>query len=140
MRNFTRLVLLAATFLCLNAPAFAVTTPVVPPTNEPAPTAVKSAVAEFNGLSKKEKKKRINAVKKAIAKHNAEKKAGMEPSTNTLLLVILALLLPPLAVYLHEGELNSRVWISLILTLLFFIPGVIYALIVILGEPKGASA
>ncbi|MBK9570178.1 MAG: YqaE/Pmp3 family membrane protein [Chitinophagaceae bacterium] len=51
-----------------------------------------------------------------------------------MLLVILALLLPPLAVYLHEGVINKRFWISLLLTILFFVPGVIYALIVILGD------
>ncbi|MBA2498147.1 MAG: YqaE/Pmp3 family membrane protein [Chitinophagaceae bacterium] len=55
------------------------------------------------------------------------------PSTNTLLLVILAILLPPLAVYLHQGEINSKFWIALLLTLLFWIPGIIYALVVILG-------
>jgi len=42
--------------------------------------------------------------------------------------------LPPLAVYLHEGVINSKFWISLLLTLLFWLPGVIYALIVILGD------
>ena len=50
------------------------------------------------------------------------------------LALIYAILLPPLGVYLHEGEVNTRFWISLLLTLLFFIPGVIYALIVVLGD------
>ncbi|MFZ5978274.1 MAG: YqaE/Pmp3 family membrane protein [Bacteroidota bacterium] len=48
-------------------------------------------------------------------------------------MVILAILLPPLAVYLHEDAINTKFWIDLILTLLFFLPGIIYALIVILG-------
>ncbi|MDP9229929.1 MAG: YqaE/Pmp3 family membrane protein [Bacteroidota bacterium] len=61
------------------------------------------------------------------------KKAG-EPVTNTLLLVIIAILLPPLAVYLHEGEINNKFWIDLVLTLLFYVPGLIYALVVILGK------
>jgi len=63
-----------------------------------------------------------------------EKKAGREASDNTVLLCILAVLLPPLAVYLHEGEVNNRFWISLLLTLLFWFPGIIYALIIILGD------
>jgi uncharacterized membrane protein YqaE (UPF0057 family) len=66
----------------------------------------------------------------------AAKRAGKAPEENTILLVILALLLPPLAVYLHQGEINTKFWISLILTLLFFVPGVIYALIVVLGDGK----
>ncbi|RNI29358.1 YqaE/Pmp3 family membrane protein [Rufibacter latericius] len=45
--------------------------------------------------------------------------------------IILAILLPPLAVFLHEGEVGSRFWISLLLTILFFLPGVIYALLVV---------
>jgi uncharacterized membrane protein YqaE (UPF0057 family) len=52
--------------------------------------------------------------------------------TDLLLLVILCLLLPPLAVYLSEGSWNTICWISLILTLFFWIPGVIFALIVVL--------
>ncbi len=102
--------------------------------SEPDPTTAKAAVNEFKSLSKKEKKSRIKEAKKEIKAFKSAKKAGAEPSTNTLLLVILALLLPPLAVYLHQGEINSKFWISLLLTLLFFIPGVIYALIVILGN------
>ena len=53
---------------------------------------------------------------------------------NKLLLIIIAILLPPLAVYLHQDDLNTKVLIALILWLLFYIPGLIYALIVILGK------
>ncbi|MEO0311239.1 MAG: hypothetical protein RIQ89_896 [Bacteroidota bacterium] len=49
-----------------------------------------------------------------------------------VLLVILAVLIPPLAMYLFQGSWNNQCWISLLLSLLFFIPGVIYTLIVIL--------
>ncbi len=101
---------------------------------EPDPATVKTAVGEFKNLSKKERKSRIKEAKKEMKAYKAAKKAGAEPSTNTLLLVILAILLPPLAVYLHQGEINSKFWISLLLTLLFWLPGVIYALIVILGN------
>ncbi|MEM1120933.1 MAG: YqaE/Pmp3 family membrane protein [Bacteroidota bacterium] len=52
-------------------------------------------------------------------------------STNNLLLVLIAIFIPPLAVALQEG-LSSRFWISLVLTLLFFLPGMIYSLYVIL--------
>jgi uncharacterized membrane protein YqaE (UPF0057 family) len=104
------------------------------PVSEPDPAAAKAAVAEFKNLSKKERKARIKGAKKELKAYKAAKKAGAEPSTNTLLLVILAILLPPLAVFLHQGEINSKFWISLLLTLLFWLPGVIYALIVILGN------
>ncbi|TDO25122.1 uncharacterized membrane protein YqaE (UPF0057 family) [Sediminibacterium goheungense] len=54
-------------------------------------------------------------------------------STNQVLLGILCVLLPPLAVGLHQGEINGKFWLSLLLTLLFWLPGVIYALIVVFG-------
>ncbi len=100
----------------------------------PKQDAVKSAIAELKSLSRKERKTRIKAIKEKIKDYKAAKKEGREPSTNTLLLVILAILLPPLAVYLYEGEINNRFWISLLLTLLFWLPGVIYALVLILGN------
>lgn len=93
---------------------------------------VKNAVAAFKSLSKKERKTRIADAKELMKNYRAEKVAG-DASSNTVLLAILAILLPPLAVYLHEDAINTKFWISLILTLLFWIPGVIYALIVVLG-------
>lgn len=48
--------------------------------------------------------------------------------TNTILLVILSFLLPPLAVYLVYEEIGTPFLVNLILTILFWIPGVIHAL------------
>jgi uncharacterized membrane protein YqaE (UPF0057 family) len=53
--------------------------------------------------------------------------AGM----NKLLLVILAILLPPLAVFLKTNSAKTTI-LSLLLCLFFWIPGVIYALWVVL--------
>jgi uncharacterized membrane protein YqaE (UPF0057 family) len=131
---FTRSLVLFLALTLIATPVFTATLPALPSTTAPVPATVKAAVDEFHNLSRKEKKERVKEVKKAIRQYKVEKRAGMVPSTNTLLLVILAILLPPLAVYLHEGEINSRFWISLLLTLLFWIPGVIYALIIILGD------
>ena len=103
-------------------------------TIDPDAATVKSALGEFKSLSKKERKSRIKDARKEVKAFKKAKRASDDPSTNTLLLVILAILLPPLAVYLHEGEINNRFWISLLLTLLFWLPGVIYALIIILGD------
>ena len=95
---------------------------------------LKSALAEFKSLSRKERKERIIEAKKEMKAFKANKKNGSDPSTNTLLMVLLSILLPPLAVYLHEGDTNNKFWIDVVLTLLFIIPGIIYALIVVLGE------
>ncbi len=112
------------------APTFVI--PFRPITNTP--VSVKDALNEFKNTSLSEKKERIKAVKATLKEYKANKKAGNEPSTNQTLLIILSILLPPLAVYLHQGEVNNKFWISLLLTLLFWLPGVIYALLVVLGE------
>lgn len=52
-------------------------------------------------------------------------------SENKLLLIIVAILLPPLAVALKSGVGKSLV-INIILTLLFYLPGLIHALMVVL--------
>jgi len=102
--------------------------------SEPSISSVQDAMKEFKNLSKHERKERINEAKKALKQYKMDKKAGAEPSTNTLLLVILAILIPPLAVYLHEGVINGKFWLDLLLTILFFVPGLIYALIVVLSK------
>jgi uncharacterized membrane protein YqaE (UPF0057 family) len=104
-------------------------------TTVPSNEIVSSALKEFHSLSRKERKARIKEARlayKTMSKEGVDA-AQAEPSTNTVLLVILAILLPPLAVYLHQGAINTKFWISLVLTLLFWIPGVIYALLVVLG-------
>jgi uncharacterized membrane protein YqaE (UPF0057 family) len=92
------------------------------------------AMREFKSLSRVERKMRLSNAKKAIKEYKEAKKSGTasDTSTNTLLLVILAILLPPLAVALHEDGINGKFWLCLLLTLCFWIPGVVYALIVIL--------
>nr|WP_246597081.1 YqaE/Pmp3 family membrane protein [Pontibacter aydingkolensis] len=44
--------------------------------------------------------------------------------------IVLAIFIPPLAVFLHDG-IGTSFWINIILTLLFFIPGIIHALLVV---------
>lgn len=59
---------------------------------------------------------------------------GTDDGVATLLLVILCII-PPLgllAVFLHQGEINEKFWISLLLHLLFILPGIIYSLLVVL--------
>ncbi len=58
-------------------------------------------------------------------------KRTLNDDADTLLLVIIAILLPPLAVLLVDG-LTAPFWLDLLLTLLFYFPGLIYALFRIL--------
>lgn len=55
----------------------------------------------------------------------------MAAASTNILAVILAIFLPPLGVAVDQG-ISKEFWICLVLTLLFFVPGLIYALVVIL--------
>ena len=133
----TRLLVLILLLSTVTAPvpaAVPATAPANATTTNPDNNEVKNALKEFRSLSRKERRGRIKDARKTLKEYRAAKKAGQRDETDTVLLVILAILLPPLAVYLHQGEINGKFWLSLLLTLLFWLPGVIYALLVIFGE------
>jgi uncharacterized membrane protein YqaE (UPF0057 family) len=109
------------------------------PSSEPDSATVNSAMQEFKSLSHKEKKGRMREAKKAWKDFMKQKKDGGDPSVTTLLLVILAIILPPLAVYLHQGSATPKFWISLLLCVLAFLAlwlwiiPVVFALLVVLN-------
>jgi uncharacterized membrane protein YqaE (UPF0057 family) len=109
------------------------------PAKEPDAKTINAAFEEFRSLSKKEKKARFKELKKELKAYKKAKKKDSDISTNTLLLAIIAILLPPLAVFLHQGEINTKFWISLLLcflaivTFFLWIIPVLYALLVVLN-------
>lgn len=143
MKKITARLLLLMMILSTILPAHAatVTEPVPASHSKPAGTpdkqTVSAAIKEFKDLSRKERKSRIKEAKKAFKEYRAKKKMRDDGDVELLLLVILAILLPPLAVFLKEGELNVKFWISLILSLLVFLLwplwliAVAYALLVV---------
>ena len=129
MKKFFIYFLLASSTLSMVSPSNAsLVVPVKSNTTKPDPATIKAALAEFKSLSKKERKERVKEVKKEWKLFNKENKSA---KVDQVVLIILAVLLPPLAVYLHQGEINGKFWISLLLTLLFFLPGVIYSILVV---------
>lgn len=102
---------------------------------QPDQATIDAAMKEFRGLSRAERRARIRESKKSLKEYRAEKKTGKSKrETDQTLLIILCILLPPLAVYLKEDEINTKFWLSILLTLLFWIPGIIYALLVVFDE------
>ena len=102
--------------------------------SRPDPSTVKSAIDEFRSLSRKERKTRIKDAKKELRKYKAARKRGVNTDIEPWVLIVLAILLPPLAVYLYEDEINWKFWVSILLTILFWIPGVVFAFLVIFGQ------
>ena len=61
-------------------------------------------------------------------------KSFLKRTGDQLLCAIIAIFIPFLGVALYEDGITVHFWIDLILCLFFWIPGIIYALIVILAE------
>ena len=56
----------------------------------------------------------------------------------TIILIILAILLPPLAVCLMSG-FGKDFWINLILTVFFWVPGVVHAIFLVATRSEGKT-
>ena len=65
----------------------------------------------------------------AIALHNSFETSSSYDQADDIILMLLCILLPPLAVFMAFG-LTDQFWIDLLLTLIFFLPGIIYAIYV----------
>ena len=51
---------------------------------------------------------------------------------NKILQIIVCFIIPPLAVYMKKGQIDSTFWLNLVLTFLGGIPGLLHALYVVL--------
>ncbi len=86
---------------------------------------------------KKELRKSLKNLRKNPASEEAKtfrdrlKDKLTRGSDEDLLLIILCIILPPLAVYLFEGDITTNFWIDLVLTILGWLPGIVYAFVVI---------
>lgn len=96
-----------------------------------------STITSFkDGFKKIDLKKRVNhfskkeIIKKVVQKSSSKK----QDDTELILMVILCFLIPPIAVGLATDWDLETVVLNVILTLLCGLPGVIHALIVVLGK------
>ena len=89
---------------------------------------VSVADAAFAGKKKQAQTESVVVSEAPVQAPPAAPIAAPASDTNTILLVILSFLLPPLAVYLVYEEIGTPFLVNLILTILFWIPGVIHAL------------
>lgn len=92
---------------------------------------------QLASVSKKELRKSLKSAmhqrKQSKNKHDGSVPSSPLADDMMLLCVILCFFLPPLAVYLWENEIGINFWISLVLTLFFWVPGIIFSLIVVLA-------
>ncbi len=97
-------------------------------------------ISKHENLEKSDQRKIKREIKKLvkeeIKKYQDQPRAELLESSplateEGVLIIVLAVILPPLAVGLHEGALNNVFWLNFLLTLLFYVPGIIHALIVV---------
>lgn len=88
------------------------------------------AEAEALAMAKERLANMTKAEKKELKKEIREAYRQDRAGGANIIEIILAILLPPLAVFLHD-DIGTSFWISIILWLLFIIPGIIYALLVV---------
>lgn len=116
------LILLCASFFSVNVKA------AIPMSNQEMVQTVTTQAPVENQVVEK------NVQKEKGVKSKLVKKMQQKANDNLILAVILAILLPPVGVAVWESGITKHFWISLILTLLFYLPGLIYSLWVILGN------
>ncbi|WP_018477997.1 YqaE/Pmp3 family membrane protein [Pontibacter roseus] len=111
------------------APVAAATPKVTPVAPVPVEE-VKVTEAEALAMAKERIASMTKAEKKEFRKEVREALKQDGGGGTSIIKIILAILLPPLAVFLHDG-IGTSFWISIILWLLGVIPGIIYALLVV---------
>jgi uncharacterized membrane protein YqaE (UPF0057 family) len=113
------------------------------PAESPKPTKVKIArsIKKLQSESVNQQVPEISKLSHVKQALKAAKKA--DSSVGTLILIILAILVPPLAVFLYYMELNAQFWLNILLVVLavvlwpisnlLILAAVIHALMVVLG-------
>ncbi len=91
-------------------------------------------IAQFSHAAYQGKQQSKETTEQGISNTTATETQSGPIDDDTLLLVILAFLLPPLAVYLKYNEAGKPFIVNVILTLLCGLPGVIHALIHVLRD------
>ena len=132
MNTFKTVIPIVALLLFLTPGAFAAI-PASTPINDDPTTTIVNGIKEFKSLPRSERKSRLKELRKTLKEMRANRKAG-KASDNQTLAIIFAILIPPLGVYLYQNAITTKFWISLVLTLLFWLPGAIYSLLVVTGN------
>lgn len=135
--------------LLFAAPAGAIVSP-TPPAEPAVPTTAAELREQMRAhrqmeretLTKRERRLKRKAARKEMRQTLRDYRRG-DVEAETVLYAIVALLLPPLAVYLVEGEATGNLYLNLLLTLggivltillgsfLWFLPAIVHALLVV---------
>jgi uncharacterized membrane protein YqaE (UPF0057 family) len=100
--------------------------------------AIKTAIKEVRDWNKYNRNIEENFLvynNKAGDMHDAYNKVSVNSrQVDDVVLIILGIFIPPLAVYLYEDNITANFWVDLLLTLLFWIPGIVFAMLVMFAD------
>lgn len=85
--------------------------------------------AERRSLKREQKRE----LRQVLKQYKQDKNSGKASEFSQTALILFSII-PPLGVYLHQGEINEKFWIALLLTILLWLPGFIYAVLVVTGS------
>ena len=109
----------------------------------PANAATAATAKEMKKAERAQKRAVRKEMRKAMVKNLFAKK-DKKDDVDDLLLIILAILIPPLAVYLYDGDTTNRFWLNLILAVIGWgsftfiigigiLPAIVHALLIVTG-------
>jgi len=98
----------------------------------------KTKTKDEKKVAHKEEVATAKVQKKLLKKELKSAVKASDKDISTLLLVIIAILLPPIAVGLVKGWTSGAFFLNILLWLLFYIPGLIHALIIIFNRNHNA--
>ena len=92
---------------------------------------IDAEIIRYSEVTRQEKREMQKEVKAKLRSMPPGKINTAKPD-NDILYAILSVVLPPLAVYLYENRtLTTNFWVDLVLTLFFWVPGIVFALLVV---------
>lgn len=92
---------------------------------------IEKELKDWNKYNRKYDANFLASNHEAIVMHEKFNKVKVNASqVNDVVLIILGIFIPPLAVYLYEDAITGNFWVDLILTLLVWLPGMIFAFLV----------
>ena len=75
----------------------------------------------------------MNNANKVFTGENIAQNNFQSKQAHDLVLILCGIFLPPLGVFLYEGTITNNFWLDLLLTLFFWLPGIIFAFLVMYG-------
>lgn len=98
---------------------------------------LKQQLAEAPAFTKQEQKAVKKQVRKIVMKKVKNQmfhknSSDVKASDNQVVALIVAIFIPPLGVWIHQRDITLDFWLSLLLWILGWVPGIVYAWLVIL--------